>query len=88
MLNTIPVLIVGAGPTGMSMAIELKRHGIAFRIIDKQTKPVPTSNALAAQTRMLEVWEDQGLLRDALTRGNIIKGFNFYAKNKNIIHID
>ncbi|HLB58150.1 MAG TPA: FAD-dependent monooxygenase, partial [Gammaproteobacteria bacterium] len=88
MSNTIPVLITGAGPTGLSMAVELNRHGIAFRIIDKQTKPVPTSNALVAQTRTLEVWEDQGLLSDALTRGNILRGFNFYAKNKNIIHLD
>lgn len=84
----IPVLIVGAGPTGLTMAIELHRRDIPFRIIDKQNKPVPTSNALAAQTRTLEVWDDEGLLDNALSRGIEVKEFNLYADKKKILHAD
>ena len=46
----IPVLIVGAGPTGLMMACELARHGIDFRLIDKksvQTRAQRTNNRSA-----------------------------------------
>ena len=36
MPDTLPVLIVGAGPSGLTMALELHRYGIPFRIIDKK----------------------------------------------------
>lgn len=88
MPKTIPVLIVGAGPTGLTMAALLKRHEVPFRIIDKQTKPVVTSNALVVQTRTLEVWDDLDLLSEALAVGNIIHAFNFYRQDKKIAHID
>lgn len=85
-MTHVPVLIVGAGPTGLTMATELHRHGIAFRIIDKQIKPVSTSNALVAQTRTLEVWNDEGLFENAFSRGNQINAMNIYNKNKKILH--
>jgi 2-polyprenyl-6-methoxyphenol hydroxylase-like FAD-dependent oxidoreductase len=88
MSNFTPVLIVGAGPTGLSMAIELTRYGIPFRIIDKQIKPVMTSNALIAQTRTIELWDDQNLLSQALPRGNKITGFKFSANHHTIFHAD
>jgi len=87
MPTSIPVLIVGAGPTGLSMAFELKRHGVDFRIIDKQIKPVKTSNALGVQTRTLEVWDDMGLVKEMLAQGCPIKGFNIYANKKQIAHV-
>src|SRR3990167_3116677 len=87
MSNMTPVLIVGAGPTGLSMAVGLHRHGIPFRIIDKQVKPVTTSNAIVIQTRTLEVWDDMGFLSRAVARGNIIKQFSLYVKNKKLASI-
>lgn len=86
-MQSIPVLIVGAGPTGLSMAIELNRYGIPCRIVDKRIKPVETSNALAAQTRTLEVWDDIGLLQRALERGIPLKGANLFSKDKQIAEI-
>src|SRR5207249_2924677 len=77
-MSTIPVLIVGAGPTGLTMAVLLKRLRIAFRIIDKQKKPVTTSDALAVQTRTLEVWDDLDFLSSALNYGNKIQALNIY----------
>lgn len=88
MENHIPVLIVGAGPTGLTAAIQLQRYGIPFRIIDKNIKPVPTSNALGVQTRTIEVWNDLGILDRALELGNKIRGMQIYSKNKKIATVD
>ncbi len=50
-MQHIPVLIVGAGPTGLIAAITLARFGIDFRIIDQKARPTETSNALAIHAR-------------------------------------
>ena len=88
MQNTVPVLIVGAGPTGLTMALELNRYGIPVRIIDKQIKPVVHSNALAVQTRTLYAWDDMGLLPDAIAAGHKIKGLNLYSNQKKLAWIN
>lgn len=88
MQNPTPVLIVGAGPTGLTTAVELQRYGIPFRIIDKQIKPVKTSNALAVHVRTLELWDDLGILTAALAAGNPLRGMNIYANNKRLAHVD
>ena len=48
------VLVVGAGPTGLTLALWLRRFGIAVRVIDRSTGPGETSRALAVQARTLE----------------------------------
>lgn len=89
MMQAVPyVLIVGAGPSGLTLAIQLHRFGIPFRIIDKKIKPVETSNALAVQTRTLEIWSDMELLDEALEKGHPVKGFNFYANGKKIFDLE
>ncbi len=85
MPNTIPVLIVGAGPTGLSMASELHRHGIEFRIIDKEQKPIATSNALALHSRTLEIFEQMGLVDKVLTKGIKLNQFTIFADGKKIV---
>ena len=48
MTHTIPVLIVGAGPTGLTVAACLTRYNIPFSYHQsKQLKPARTSNAIA-----------------------------------------
>ena len=49
------VLIVGAGPTGLTMACELLRRGIPCRLLDKSDAPSQTSKALGIQSRTQEV---------------------------------
>ncbi|MHB1948776.1 MAG: FAD-dependent monooxygenase [Gammaproteobacteria bacterium] len=88
MQTSIPVLIVGAGPSGLTMALELQRYGIPFRIIDKQIKPVSTSNALAVHPRTLEVWDDMGFLSEGLALGTRVSGGNIYSGRKKLAHID
>jgi len=63
------VLIVGAGPTGLTPALELSRLGIAVRIIDKQAAPPTTSRAIAVQARTLELLELRGLADEMVRLG-------------------
>ncbi len=57
------VLIIGAGPTGLALAVWLMRFGVAVRIIDKTTEPGTTSRALAVQARTLEFYHQLGMVR-------------------------
>ena len=50
------VLIVGAGPTGLVLALWLTKLGVKVRIIDKTAEPGTTSRALAVQARTLELY--------------------------------
>ena len=57
----IQVLIVGAGPTGLVLAVWLTRLGVRVRIVDKTAGPGTTSRALAVQARTLELYRQIGL---------------------------
>jgi 2-polyprenyl-6-methoxyphenol hydroxylase-like FAD-dependent oxidoreductase len=54
------VLIVGAGPTGLVLALRLARHGVAVRIIDKNSGPGQASRAMAVHARTLEFYRQLG----------------------------
>lgn len=64
------VLIVGAGPTGTTLAIDLARRGIAFRLIDRAPEAFQGSRAKGMQPRTQEVLEDLGALEGALEEGS------------------
>src|ERR1700752_2160040 len=68
--NVIPVLVVGAGPTGLMVANELARHGLRPRIVDKAPAPATTSRALVIQPRTLEIFDDIGVIDQAIAAGN------------------
>src|ERR1700736_491122 len=83
----IPVLVVGAGPTGLTMAIELARHGVAVRIIDREPQPPITSRALVVQPRTLEIFDDMGVIDEAISAGNPSTAVTvtFRKKNKKVL---
>src|SRR5262245_60290511 len=75
-----PVLIVGAGPTGLVLALWLTRLGTAVRIIDKTAEPGTTSRALAVQARTLEFYHQVGLSDAVIAGGVKIAHLNFWVK--------
>lgn len=64
------VLIVGAGPTGATLALDLTRRGVAVRIIDKADHGFDGSRAKGLQPRTLEVFNDLGVLDEILKGGS------------------
>lgn len=72
------VLIVGAGPTGLTLAIELARRGIAFRLIDASESPSPGSRGKGIQPRTLEVFEGLGVIAPILQAGILYPKFRLH----------
>ncbi|MCP3707731.1 FAD-dependent oxidoreductase [Paraburkholderia sp. CNPSo 3274] len=70
MNNDIDVLIVGAGPTGSALAVDLARRGVRIRIIDRNAQGFPGSRAKGIQPRSLELLEDLGALDEVLASGS------------------
>jgi len=66
----IDVLIVGAGPVGTVLAVDLVRRGLAVRIIDKAGASFPGSRAKGVQPRTLEVFQDLGVVEDIQRAGS------------------
>jgi 2-polyprenyl-6-methoxyphenol hydroxylase-like FAD-dependent oxidoreductase len=63
------VLIAGAGPTGLVLAIRLARHGIAVRIVDKNSGPGQASRAMAVHARTLEFYRQLGFADTVVNLG-------------------
>jgi 2-polyprenyl-6-methoxyphenol hydroxylase-like FAD-dependent oxidoreductase len=78
-MNT-EVLIIGAGPTGLSLAAQLIRYGVDFIIIDKKEGVTELSKALAFHARSLEIYEQMDLAQAAIDRGVIIHKLNLMSE--------
>src|SRR3954471_7860415 len=78
----IDVLIVGAGPTGLVLAIGLTRLGVRVRVIDRTAEAGTTSRALAVQARTLEFYRQLGLAERVIDSGVKIGGVNIWARGK------
>ena len=65
------VIIVGAGPTGLSLACQLIRYGVNFIVIEKNEGITHLSKALGVQARSLEIYEQLELAKEAVDRGAI-----------------
>lgn len=76
------VLIVGAGPTGLALALWLTRLGVAVRIIDRTAEPGTTSRALAVQARTLEFYRQLGIADRLVDGGVSITAINLWVKGK------
>jgi 2-polyprenyl-6-methoxyphenol hydroxylase-like FAD-dependent oxidoreductase len=65
------VLIIGAGPTGLSLATQLVRYGVDFVIVEKNAGVTPFSKAIGVQARTLEIYEQLDLAQRAVAEGAI-----------------
>ena len=81
------VLVVGAGPTGLTLATELQAYGVPFRIIDRQLDRVHESRALAIQPRTLEVLARHGLAQPLVDLGTTAVRLRLHADGR-VIPID
>lgn len=79
-MSHYPVLIVGAGPTGLALAAELSRYEIDFLIIDKRPNPVTTSNAAGIHARTLECWHGRPWVDTLLKQGVAVQDVTINAK--------
>lgn len=84
MVQQSDVLIIGAGPIGLMLAILLKKQGISCRIIDKMITRQGYCKALGIQPRSLEVWDDVGILNPILNEGLCFKESRTFQDGKEI----
>ena len=82
------VLVVGAGPVGLTMACELARYGVRVRIVEKAAARSDRSKALVIWSRTLELIDRMGCTADFLAAGHKGTGANFIANGKRIGHIN
>ena len=68
------VLVVGAGPVGLTAAVELHRRGVSVRIVDQLAAALPYAKAVGVQPRTLEIWAAMGLVRQALDAAVPMRG--------------
>ena len=81
------VLIVGAGPTGLVLALWLTRLGVRVRIVDKTAEPGTTSRAVAVQARTLELYSQIGLADAVVARGRKAVAANLWVGGKKVARI-
>jgi 2-polyprenyl-6-methoxyphenol hydroxylase-like FAD-dependent oxidoreductase len=80
------VLIVGAGPTGLVLALWLTRLGIKVRLIDKAASPGTTSRALVVHARTMELYQQLGIAGEVLARSLPFTAVNLWVRGKRVAH--
>jgi 2-polyprenyl-6-methoxyphenol hydroxylase-like FAD-dependent oxidoreductase len=72
---TPTVLIVGGGPTGLTLACELARRGVSFRLIEAAAGPQRGSRGKGLQPRTLEAFDDLGIGQRVIANGRFAMPF-------------
>ena len=81
------VLIAGAGPTGLVLALWLARQGVKVRIVDKTAGPGTTSRAVVVHARTLEFYRQLGMAGEVIASGMPNPGINLWVRGKRRAHI-
>ena len=82
------VLIVGAGPTGLVLALWLTKLGVRLRIVDKAPRAGTTSRALAVQARTLEFYRQIGLADAVADAGRKVGAMNLWVGGKKATQVN
>ncbi|MFG3055315.1 FAD-dependent monooxygenase [Kitasatospora sp. NPDC048239] len=78
-MDETDVLVVGAGPVGLTAAAELRRHGVGCRIVDRLATPQHYAKAVGVQPRTMEVWDAMGMVGAALDEAVPMRGQLLYS---------
>ncbi|MBC8065467.1 MAG: FAD-dependent oxidoreductase, partial [Chlorobia bacterium] len=81
------VLIVGAGPTGLVLALWLTRAGITVRLIDSAAEPGTTSRAVGVQARTLEFYRQLGIADAVIDAGFPMVAINMWSRGRKAARI-
>src|SRR5471032_961501 len=82
---TKSVLIVGAGPVGLTLATELARYGIAIRIVDKAPQRTDKSKALVLWSRTLELLDRGGASTPFVEAGFKVHAVNIVTRDGQVM---
>ena len=83
-----PVLVVGAGPVGLALAVELARRDVPVRIVDTLTAPTTESRAIVVHARSLEMLERVGVLDDVIESGIKATGIEMHASGRVLARVE
>ena len=81
------VLIIGAGPTGLVLALWLTKLGVKVRIVDKTAEPGTTSRASAVQARTLELYRQLDLADAVVEHGHKVPAVNLWVKGEPVARL-
>src|SRR5579872_7231381 len=80
--NDTDVLIAGAGPTGLVLALWLTRLGVKVRVVDKAERAGETSRALAVHAGTLEFYEQVGIAQDVIDRSRKMDAARLWVRGR------
>src|SRR4051794_11059823 len=80
----LDVLVCGAGPTGLVLALRLVRSGVRVRIVDSAPEPGTTSRALVVHARTLEFYRQMGLADAFLAEGLRFTAVNMWVRGRRV----
>jgi 2-polyprenyl-6-methoxyphenol hydroxylase-like FAD-dependent oxidoreductase len=86
--ETVDVLVVGAGPTGLTLASELLRHGLTCRLVEELDAPTTFSKAAVVHARTMEVFDDMGVVSAIVERACVVRGLNAFSGGKRVAHVE
>ncbi|WP_206952879.1 FAD-dependent monooxygenase [Trinickia acidisoli] len=87
-VNALPVLIVGAGPTGLAAAMSLARTHTSVRLIDRAPQPAVHTRAIGIQARTLELFEQHRVVEPFLASGHRLRAANLYSNGNRLARLD
>ncbi|MGX2995761.1 FAD-dependent monooxygenase [Streptomyces sp. JNUCC 64] len=87
MRNSPEILVIGAGPTGLTLAVDLLRRGVPVRVVDRDDGPHPHSKAIVLWPRTLEVFRALGVDGEIVRRGLRLSAAGYYSGGRRVARI-